>query len=128
MTNNTNSIGSPSFYWKNGYFDINRNNLSGTVITGSTSSTTWTIGSAQAGDVNEAVIFRKTVDLVMPRTMNAGTNDLRYLTVNYPFNATYTVADTSIGTAVNLFSGLLLTTQQLAHKNCLFNKHWHRHN
>src|ERR1035437_6634777 len=30
---NTNSIGTPSFYWKNGYFDtLTANNLSGTVV------------------------------------------------------------------------------------------------
>jgi len=111
-TNNTNSIGSPSFYWKNGYFDtLTANNLSGTVVTGATSNTTWTIGSTQLGDVNEALIFQRnggTGNATLQWNASSGVlNDQRYLSVNYPFNANYTVTDTSIGTDANLYSGLL---------------------
>lgn len=109
VSNNTNTVGSPSFYWKNGYFDqITANNLSGTVVTGATSSTTWTIGSTQVGDVNEAIIFQRNSGSGNATIQwNAGAGDLRYLSVNYPLNNTYTVTDGSIGTGVNLYSGNL---------------------
>ena len=107
VSSNTNTIGSPSYYWKNGYFDqITANSLAGTVVSGATSSTTWTIGSNETGDTNKALIFQRNSG-----SGNAtlewyrGSNDLRYLSANYPFNAAYTVSDSSIGTGVNLFSG-----------------------
>ncbi len=109
VATNTTTIGSPSFYWKNGYFDqITANNFSGNIGGSGTSSTVWTIGDTQTGDVNEALVFQR-LSGVGNATLqwNAGTGDLRYLTVNYPFNATYTVSDTSIGTGVNLYSGTL---------------------
>src|SRR6185436_10383597 len=60
VASNTNTIGSPSFYFKNGYFDqITANSIAGVVAGGATSSTTWTIGSSEAGDVNEAIIFQR---------------------------------------------------------------------
>src|SRR5258708_1291847 len=106
---NTTTVGSPSFYFKNGSFDqITANNIAGTVTTGATSSTSWTIGSTQTGDVNESLIFQRNSGSGNATLQwNAGANDLRYLTVNYPFNSTYTVPDTSIGTGVNLYSGTL---------------------
>ncbi len=109
VSTNTNTIGSPSFYWKNGYFDqITANNIAGTVVGGATSSTTWTIGSTEAGDVNEALIFQRNSGSGNASLQwNAGASDLRYLTVNYPFNSTYTVNDASIGTSINLYSGNL---------------------
>ncbi|MES3005008.1 MAG: tail fiber domain-containing protein [Patescibacteria group bacterium] len=109
FASNNNSIGSPSFYWKNGYFNtITANNLSGTVVTGDTSSDTWTIGSSEAGDNLKAVIFQRNSGSGNATFQwNSGVNDLRYLSVNYPFNATYTVNDASISTAANLYSGLL---------------------
>ncbi len=109
VATNTNSVGSPSFYWKNGYFDtLTANNLAGTVVTGSTSSTTWTIGSTEVGDSNEAIIFQRNSGSGNATLQwNAGVGDSRYLSVNYPFNSTYTVNDSSIGTGVNLYSGML---------------------
>jgi hypothetical protein len=109
VASNTNTIGSPSFYWKNGYFDqITANNIAGTVITGATSSTTWTIGSTEAGDVNESIIFQRNSGSGNALIQwNAGAGDLRYLSANYPFNATYTVSDSSIGTGINLLSANL---------------------
>ncbi|MBI5465974.1 MAG: hypothetical protein HY974_01645, partial [Candidatus Kerfeldbacteria bacterium] len=109
VASNTNTIGSPSYYWKNGYFDtVTANNLSGTVITGATSSTTWTIGSTQVGDVNEALVFQRNSGSGNALLQwNAGASDVRYLSTNYPLNATYTVDNTSIGTGINLLSGNL---------------------
>ncbi len=106
---NTNAIGSPSFYWKNGYFDtITANNLSGTVITGSTSNDTWTVGSTELGDDYKALIFQRNSGSGNALFQwNAGLADQRYLSVNYPFNSTYTVTDASIGVDVNLYSGRL---------------------
>jgi len=107
--NNTNTIGSPGYYWHGGYFDtVTANNLSGTVITGATSALTWTIGSSEAGDVNEAIVFQRNSGSGNALLQwYAGINDLRYLSANYPFNATYTVNDSSIGTGINLLSGNL---------------------
>ncbi len=107
VASNTNTIGSPSFYWKNGYFDqITANNIAGTVVSGATSSTTWTIGSTQVGDSNEAIIFQRNSGSGNAAIQwNAGAGNLRYLTANYPVNTTYTVTDASIGTGINLFSG-----------------------
>ncbi len=106
---NTNSLGSASYYWKNGYFDtLTANNLSGTVVTGSTSNDTWTIGSTEAGDDLKSIIFQRNSGSGNATfNWNSGAADLRYLSVNYPFNSTYTVNDASIGTAVNLYSGAL---------------------
>jgi fibronectin-binding autotransporter adhesin len=108
-TNNDNSIGSPSYYWKNGYFDtLTANNLAGTVVTGSTSANTWTIGSSEASDSMKALVFQRNSgsgNAILQ--WNGNTGDQRYLSVNYPFNSTYTVTDASIGTGVNLYSGLL---------------------
>ncbi|MCX6751318.1 MAG: hypothetical protein NT161_00925, partial [Candidatus Nomurabacteria bacterium] len=108
---NTNTIGSSAYKWKNGYFDqITANSLAGTVITGSTSSTIWTIGSTQAGDINESLVFQRmngSGSAVLQ--WNAGAGNVRYLSTNYPFNTTYTVEDLSpIGTSINLLSGDLV--------------------
>ncbi len=86
VASNTNTIGSPSFYWKNGYFDqISANNIAGTVVSGATSSTTWTIGSTEVGDSNEAIIFQRNSGSGNALIQwNAGAGDLRYLSVNYP--------------------------------------------
>lgn len=109
VASNTATIGSPSFYWKNGYFDqVTANNIAGTVVSGATSSTTWTIGSTQLGDVNEAIIFQRNSGSGNATIQwNAGAGDLRYLSANYPVNTTYTLTDASIGTGINLFSGNL---------------------
>jgi hypothetical protein len=106
---NTNTIGSASYYWKNGYFDtLTANNLSGTVVTGATSNDTWTVGSTEAGDDLKALIFQRNSGSGNATFQwNSGVSDLRYLSVNYPFNSTYTVTDASIGTSVNLYSGSL---------------------
>lgn len=109
---NTNSIGSPSYYWKNGYFDtLTANNLSGTVVTGATSNRTWTVGSTETGDVNEAIIFQRNSgsgNATFEWNASGGLlNDQRFLSVNYPFNATYTITDASIATSSSLYSGLL---------------------
>ncbi|MDP3763156.1 MAG: hypothetical protein Q8Q92_00650 [bacterium] len=108
-SSNTNSLGSASFYWKNAYIDtITANNLAGTVTGGNTSSNTWTIGSTETSDSNKALVFQRNSGSGNAIFQwNAGTNDLRYLSVNYPFNNTYTVNDSSIGTTANLYSGLL---------------------
>ncbi|MBK5215190.1 MAG: tail fiber domain-containing protein [Candidatus Pacebacteria bacterium] len=111
VASNTNTIGSSDFYWKNGYFDqITANNISGVVVGGATSSTSWTIGSTQVADVNESLIFYRNNLGAGNASLqwNAGAGDLRHFTVNYPFNATYTVNDTSITTGVNLYSGNLV--------------------
>ncbi|OHB10992.1 MAG: hypothetical protein A3J09_00195 [Candidatus Zambryskibacteria bacterium RIFCSPLOWO2_02_FULL_51_21] len=109
VSSNTNSVGSPSYYWKNGYFDtITANNLSGTVVSGATSNNTWTVGSTETGDAYKALIFQRNSGSGNALFQwDAGTNDLRFLSVNYPFNATYTVDDSSISTTANLYSGLL---------------------
>jgi hypothetical protein len=109
VASNTNTIGSPSYYWKNVYADqVTANSLAGTVITGSTSSTSWTIGSTQAGDVNESIIFQRMSGSGNALLQwNAGAGDVRYLSTNYPLNTTYTVDNTSIGTGINLLSGNL---------------------
>ncbi len=109
VASNTATIGSPSYYWKNGYFDqITANNIAGVVVSGATSSTTWTIGSTQTGDVNEAIIFQRNSGSGNATLQwNAGSNDLRYLTANYPLNSTYTVDDSSIGTGINQLSANL---------------------
>jgi len=106
---NTNTIGSPDYYWKTGYFDtVTANNLAGTITTGATSASTFTIGSTETGDSNKALIFQRNSgsgNAILQ--WNSGGGDSRYLTVNYPFGAIYTVDDSSIGKTVNLFSGLL---------------------
>ena len=110
VASNTNSIGSSDYYWKSGYFDqITANSIAGIIVGGATSSTTWTIGSTQVTDVNEGLIFYRNNLGAGNATLqwNASTGDLRYFTVNYPFNATYTVEDTSIGTSLNLLSANL---------------------
>ncbi|MCR4279337.1 MAG: tail fiber domain-containing protein [Candidatus Zambryskibacteria bacterium] len=109
VSTNTNTVGSASYYWKNGYFDtLTANNLSGTVVTGATSNDTWTIGSTEASDDLKSVIFQRNSGSGNATfSWNSGANDLRYLSVNYPFNSTYTVSDASIGTAVDLYSGAL---------------------
>lgn len=109
IASNTNSLGSPSFYWKNAYIDtVTANSLSGTVVTGATSNNTWTVGSTETGDAYKALIFQRNSGSGNALFQwDAGANDLRYLSVNYPLNATYTVDDASISTAANLFSGAL---------------------
>ncbi len=106
---NTNSIGSPGYYWQNGYFNtLTANNIAGTVVTGSTSANSWTIGSTETGDTAKSVIFQRNSgsgNAVL--SWNSGTGDLRYLSVNYPFNSTYTVDNSSISTDVSLYSGIL---------------------
>ncbi len=106
---NTNSIGSSSYYWKNGYFDtITANNLSGTVVSGSTSNNSWTIGSAEVADSLKSLIFqRNSGSGNATLTWDSGASDLRYFSFNYPVNATYTVTDASISTTANLFSGAM---------------------
>jgi uncharacterized protein (TIGR02145 family) len=109
LSSTTASVGSPSNYFKNGYFDtVTANNIAGTVVSGSTSSTSWTIGSTQAGDTNEAVIFQRDSGASNATLQwNSGSGDQRYFGVNYPFNATYTVSPASISQTANLYSGTL---------------------
>ena len=60
LSSTTASIGTPSNYFKYGYFDtLTANYLAGTVVSGATSDTSWTIGSTQTGDVDEALIFNR---------------------------------------------------------------------
>ena len=60
----TYDLGSSDLYWKSAYIDtVTANNLSGTVITGATSSQTWTIDSSNAGaDRNMNVTFNRGSD------------------------------------------------------------------
>jgi hypothetical protein len=108
-TGTLSTIGSTGFYFKNGFFDtITANNISGTVVGGATSSNTWTVGSTEVGDTNKALIFQRNSGSGNALLQwNAGAGDLRYLSANYPFNNTYTVNNSSIGTTVNLYSGML---------------------
>ncbi len=107
VNNSDVNIGSPTYYFNHGYFNtITANNLSGTVTSGSTSSDTWTVGSNETGDTNEALVFNRN-NANAALQWDAGTGDLRYLSINYPFNNTYTVNDSSIGQTVNLYSGIL---------------------
>jgi hypothetical protein len=110
VASNTATIGNSNFYWKNGYFDqITANSVAGVVTGGATSSTGWTIGSTQTGDVPESLTFYRANIGQGNATIkwDAGASDLRYFSANYPINATYTVSDTSIGTDINLLSGNL---------------------
>jgi hypothetical protein len=109
---NTNTLGSPGFYWKTIYADqVTANSIAGVVVGGATSSTTWTIGSTQVGDANEALIFQKNSgsgNATLQWNQSAGgAGDLRYLSVNNPLNATYTVDGSSISPDVNLLSANL---------------------
>ncbi|MDB4939576.1 MAG: hep Hag family protein, partial [Candidatus Doudnabacteria bacterium] len=105
----TASLGSPTHYFKNAYFDtITANNLAGNVSAGSTDSNTWIIGAQEAADTNKQLIFQRNSGVGSATLQwNAGAGDLRYLTTNFPFNATYTVDNSSIATAANLYSGQL---------------------
>ena len=80
-------------YWKNGYFDtITANNLwyGDWCDFESTDH-----GSTEVADVNEALSFNAIwFGQLLCNGMRARTNDQRYLSVNYPFNNTYTVDDT----------------------------------
>jgi hypothetical protein len=109
---NTNSIGTPSYYWKSGYFDtITANTITGTLAAGGTSSHNWTLGTTEAGDFAESLIFQRNSgsgNATLGWNASSGVqNDQRFLSVNYPFNATYTVNDASISTSTSLYSGLL---------------------
>ncbi|MFH0855786.1 MAG: hypothetical protein V1869_04695, partial [Candidatus Omnitrophota bacterium] len=126
-TTNTASLGTALYRFKSAYIDtVDANNISGTVVTGSTSSPTWTIGSTETGDTYKAVVFQRNSgsgNAALQWNVSGGTANQRYLTVNYPFNSTYTVSDTSIGTDISLFSGDLAnstttgTQKMLALKN-----------
>ena len=79
-----------------------------------------TLGSTLAPDANASLIFQRGAGNTNAQLQwNAGAGDLRYFTVNYPFNATYTLDSSSISTTANLYSGMLTNNATSGTQNLL---------